>query len=493
MNVVFLNSHTLLASHYETELELILNHQSAGDKIVQLFCNKELPACDTNPYFMPEACERCSSKRHEGYKFLSKEGLKTQSFFNLTNADKTIIKSIPKHFNSVEELQKLKYEEFDLGYAVASSIISISRDPNPELRKEFTERFIVASLGVYFSLINYLQKNQTDLVYVFNGRVSVSKAALSACKKLGVTCVLHERGNSIKHYSLFKNSSILDLNNTQKLIVEKWNEANKEEREIVASSWFNTRIGGKMENWYSFLADQVFQLPDDWNSEKENILICNSSEDEMASLGDEWRNPLYKSQSEGIIRILEDAKKFSNIHFYLRIHPNLVSVKNTDVELLLNLKGPNLTVIQPTSKISTYHLINACSKTITFGSTAGIEATYMGKPSILAGKSLYCNLGGNYLPNSHEELLDLLPISLEPKPKETALMFGYFFSTFGIPFKYYEAEDFGKGKFKGSYINPNMGIKYKLIQSIFHNKTFPNLSEKLRLRLREKAINKYLP
>jgi hypothetical protein len=159
---------------------------------------------------------------------------------------------------------------------------------------------------------------------------------------------------------------------------------------------------------------------------------------------------------------------------------------------LKKLERPNLTVIQPDSKLSTYHLINACSKTITFGSTAGIEATFMGKPSILAGKSLYCNLGGNYIPSSHEELLKLLNSSLTPMPKDAALMFGFFFSTFGIPFKHYDAEDFGKGKFKGSYISPNLGFKYKFIKLLFHNTLLPILSEKISLKSREDVMKKYL-
>jgi hypothetical protein len=58
MKVVVFSSHVLLASHYETELEIMLNHQNEGDEIVQLVCDTDLPACDTNPYFQPEACAR---------------------------------------------------------------------------------------------------------------------------------------------------------------------------------------------------------------------------------------------------------------------------------------------------------------------------------------------------------------------------------------------------------------------------------------------------
>jgi hypothetical protein len=72
-------------------------------------------------------------------------------------------------------------------------------------------------------------------------------------------------------------------------------------------------------------------------------------------------------------------------------------------------------------------------------------------------------------------------------------MFAYYFGTFGIPFKHYQPEDFGKGKFKGKYITSDDNLKLKLIKTVFENKTFPNLSEWLWIRKREKLTQRYLP
>ena len=492
MNIAIFNSHTLLASHYETELEIILNHQEQGDSVVQLVCEKDLPACDTNPFYLPEACERCVSKRHQGYSVL-KGKIQVQRFFNLTEADKIRISQTPKNFSSIAELQQLKVDNFDVGYAVASSVISNFRDPDPVLDQRLIGRFITASLGVYFSIINYLKNNPTDIIYAFNGRNSTTKAVLRACNVMGVKCLLHERGNSLNYYSLFENTSIHDLKNTQRLIREAWNNADPVMRDEIATRWYLTRIGGKMENWFSFLADQIMELPESFDSKKENIIICNTSEDELASLGDEWKNTLYKNQTEGIIRIVIDGEQLSDTHFYLRMHPNLVNVDNADLQKLRNLNSPNLTIIPSASLISTYNLLNHCDKVITFGSTIGMEATFMGKPSILAGKSLYLGLGCAYEPYSHEELMQLLNQKLEPKPKIAALMISYFFGTFGIPFRHYVPEDFGKGSIDGIHLAPKKGFKYKLIQAIYQNKLFPDLSEKIWLRKREKTLQKSLP
>lgn len=492
MNIAIFNSHTLLASHYETELEIIINHQEKGDKIVQLVCNKELPACDTNPFFQPEACERCVSKRNSGYSLINKD-ITVKSFFNLTEADKKRILDVPKLFNNVHDLQKLKVDNFDVGFAISSSVISILRDPNPELGANLIERYIISSLGVYFSMINYLKNNKTDIVYVFNGRLAQTRAVLRACNLLGIKCLIHERGNSQNFYSIFENTSVHDINNTQRLIKETWEKADSLEKISIAEKWYQTRIGGKMENWFSFLEDQEHTLPEGWDSRKINVLICNSSEDEFASLDEEWKNPFYENQTEGIIKMVTDGASLSNVHFYLRIHPNLSKVNNENVKGLHALSYGNLTVIPASSKISTYHLVQHASKTITFGSTIGAEATYMGKPSILVGKSFYFDLDAAYVPKDHQHLMQLISQNLPPKSKEIALMYGYFFGTFGKRFKHYKPEDFANGTIQGKRLSPTYGLKYKLIKFVFHNTFFANLSEFLLLRNRENLVNRYLP
>jgi hypothetical protein len=492
MNIAIFNSHTLLASHYETEIEIILNHQEKGDKIIQLVCNKELPACDINPFIEPEACERCVSKRKMGYSVINKN-IEVKSFFNLTETDKKRISEIPKFFANVAELQKLKVDNFDVGYAISSSIISLFKDPNPQLNANLIERYIISSLGVYFSIINYLKENETDIVYVFNGRLAHTRAVLRACNLLGIKCLIHERGNSQNYYSIFENTSVHDLNNTQKLIKETWEKADPIEKITVAEKWYQTRIGGKMENWFSFLEDQIHTLPEGWDPNKINILICNSSEDEFASLDEEWKNPFYENQTEGIIRIVTNGANFSNVHFYLRIHPNLGKVDNENVRALHALAFKNLTVISASSKISTYHLVKNANKTITFGSTIGAEATFIGKPSILAGKSFYFDLNAAYVPKNHEDLMQLILQDLNPKPKENALMYSYFFGTFGFHFKYYKPDDFATGTIFGTRLSPKLGLKYSLIKLLYHNKIFPKFSEFLLLRNREKIANEYLP
>jgi hypothetical protein len=491
MKIVVFSSHVLLTPHYETELELMLEHQAAGDEIIQLVCDSDLPACDTNPYFHPEVCSKCISKRQMGLKLLPKP-IVSKRFYKLTDADRLKIRESIRKFESIDELKKFKVDGFDIGYAIASSLISYYRDPSPVLLQEKVNRYLAGVLGVYFSMLNYLRENHTDRVYVFNGRLAHTKAALRACQSLGVECFLHERGSSNKSYALFKNKSIHDLTSTRSLIHKTWMDANPQDREKKAEDFYNARATGKQTNWIVFNKNQEDQLPSNWDFSKRNIVIFNTSEDELAAISDEWKNPLYANQLDGIKSIIKDASLMDNIHIYLRIHPNLKNVKTSETEALRSLSGANFTLIPPESSLSSYFLLNHANSVITFGSTLGMEACFWGKPSILAGIAIYRTLGSTYDPSSHAELMDLLNRDLPPLSKEAAFKFGYFFGNFGIPFKYYVPEDFANGLFLGKRVKPLNSFDFKVNRAIFQNKYFPSLSEKLRLYYRERVLKKYM-
>jgi hypothetical protein len=83
-------------------------------------------------------------------------------------------------------------------------------------------------------------------------------------------------------------------------------------------------------------------------------------------------------------------------------------------------------VIPPESIVSSYALMDACEKVITFGSTTGVEASYWGKPSILVGRAYYEMTGACYHVRDKEELVRDLNDHLEPKDKLGAIKYGYF-------------------------------------------------------------------
>ena len=455
--IAFFTGFTFWTPSYERELELIQKHIDAGDNVEQIVCNGEMLSCYVNRNHTLKKCSRCIETRLYSYRLISKK-IKRINYLHLTHKDKKIIKkyiNLVDKLSDIQSLKKLKFDNYDLGLAVSSSVISLLRDDEPDIikQKKLVARTLATSLSVYLSMINLLKKNKYSLVYLFNGRVAELRAVLRACQKMNVTCITHEIGCDKDHYSLYFNTIPHDIEYNTKVIIEHWNNSELEEQEKVnlASQFYINNSKGISKMGRSYVSGQTEGLlPSDWSSKNQNIVIFNSSEDEFASISNQWNYPFYENQEQGISWICRDLQRLRpDIKIYLRCHPNLTGLDNSQMKRIKNLSYDNLTVIPPDSPVSTYHLIQKAEKVITFGSTVGIEATFWRKPSICLGKSLYYELDATYNPSSHDEAISMIISYLPPKPIDGALKYGYYCQTFGYRYIHFKAEKVGKGKFKG--------------------------------------------
>lgn len=459
MKILVFSPYAINNPHYETELEIIQKHLDQGDQVVMLACNNHLWSCDVNLTHQLNTCLQCISRRVKGLDLLSEE-ITVKPLYYLTADQQQEINNLPKNWQNIEQLKNFTIENFDIGYGVLSSLVSYLRDPQPDLAKyqEIIYRLLKTSLAVYRSIQNYLQTTEFQRVYIYNGRYAPMRAAFRASQSCQIDCFLHERGHALDYYMIYENALPHDLTYIQKLMYKSWSEAttNIDQRQEIASQFYLDRTQGISHNWVAFTKEQTDGLlPQNWQPDLNNIVIFTSSEDEFVAIGDLWQNPLYNNQLEGLATIINSVADDQNMHIYVRIHPNLKNVQNSQSEILKTWRSPHVTIIPPDSPISSYSLLKNANKIITFGSTIGIEAVYWGVPSILAGQSFYRALGGTYQPNSHEQLIEMLYSDLPPQEKEPALIYGYFFQTFGLPFQYFQATGLFTGNFRGVNIEGN--------------------------------------
>ena len=456
MRVAIFTPHTRWKPHWETELEIIQRHLDAGDSVVHWHCDGALMACDDNAEHRPSRCRECIAVRREGLRLLSSR-IRSRPFLSLTQADRREMAALPKTFASVDELKQVRVEGFDLGWAVLSSVVSLTRHPTPDLRTlgNLPAKFVVAAYSVYRSIQHRLDRDPVDRVYAFNGRFAPCRAVLRACQSRNVPCFLHERGCDLRHYSLYENALPHDIAYFDRQVREAWAQAAQDpRRDAIADQFYAERAKGVAQAWYSFTSgQQAGLLPRDWDRTRRNIVIFSSSDDEFAAIGADWCLPFYTSQIDGVSRIAESMRAAGGrVHLYLRTHPNLRNIDNDSIRAFLALQSDVLTVIPPSDPVSSYTLVKEADTVVTFGSTVGIEATYWGKSSILAGTCFYRNLGATYNPASHDELIAMLQSDLPPRDRTPALMFGYYRRTFGVPFRYYTPTAVGDGTFKGRRI-----------------------------------------
>lgn len=439
--------------HLATDLEIAAKHIDKGDDVHIIQCSGDLPSCEPNPNHFKFRCVSCKSKRDRGLTLIN---LPEQNRHELALNNFVRNLDLPD-FPSIQELKTFEIDGVDVGMTVASTLISMIREPDPDLShyNNFIHENISMSIAIYNAIKYHLQEIEPDIFYLFNGRFAALRPALRAAQDFGVKTFVHERSGVLQRYTLIEDTYPHDIEYQKSQIEKHWNGGGPLiEKEDIARQWFKNRRKGGNHGWYSFTKTQKKgKLPDDFDTSKRNIAIYISSEDEFESVPG-WQNPIYKNQNNAINSIIS-ANIDENIKFYVRIHPNLKGLNNTQTRKLSELKGVNLTVIPADSKIDSYELMDACEKTIAFGSTMGIESVFWEKPSILAGGSLYEGLEGCYIPKDHDKMIDLINRRLDPLPSLGALKYGYWQSVAGIPYVYYSPESIRGGKFMGIYLgNP---------------------------------------
>ena len=93
---------------------------------------------------------------------------------------------------------------------------------------------------------------------------------------------------------------------------------------------------------------------------------------------------------------------------------------------------PNVFVVPPDSRVSTYALLDQCQAAVIYGTKMGVELTSIGKPVIVAGEAWIRNKGLTLDAASREDyfaLLDRLPDiePLDPATVERARRYAFHF------------------------------------------------------------------
>ncbi|HBS47703.1 TPA: hypothetical protein DEO28_05065 [Candidatus Dependentiae bacterium] len=473
MKVLFLAlPSSLSVQNIATRSELMLNHVKNRDEVFVLKCGGEQPYCYSNFLKNKSICLKCNLLCDSSLDILN---IPNKNIFYL-NKDISF-QDIPKKFRNIKELKEFNIEGINLGFGVASYMISLLREINFDTieQKDTIYSICKSAVLIYESTLNLLKKIKPDLVYIWNGRFFDSWAALSACKSLGISFRLFESINGFKYnekkqiiykYSFIENDLLHSLDPFKRDIFKSWQnkDLNKEIKVEIGKSFFEDKVQRK--DMYVFCKDQDLEkLPIGFDFAKKNIVIFNSSIEEYAAF-DEWQNSIYLNENEGIEKIVQSLKGNPEIKIYLRVHPHLKNVNSSqikDLRRIGSLGFENLQIIWPEEKIDSYALLKNCSKILTFGSTMGVEACFWKKTSILVGRAFYEDLNCSYIPKSHEEVIDLIQKDMDPKPQENAVIYGYWANTSGIEYKYFKPEgDLASGTLIGIDIWKNVSLANRL-------------------------------
>lgn len=343
-------------------------------------------------------------------------------------------------YDTVEDIKEIKYSDIEIGYSSLSAYIDKTRNIDPiidDLFVDFFDRLLDSAVAVVDLLENLIVTSKPDLIVSFNARLFDNNPLLTITKKRDVNynCVelylLDENGVRYKEY--YGNKLPHNYLKWTENIYNTWadNSCAEEQKQKIGCSFFYKRRNKEYTGDVSiYIEDQQKGLkPDNVDISKFNIVIFNSSEDELAALGTEFSSKnVFINQLEGIRAILMHFKANPKYHFYLRIHPNLSKIKYSYHLDLLSLPNEfsNLTVIPGTSPVDSYSLLEMADKVVVFSSSMGVESLFWGKPVVVLGNTFYYGLKGLYKPSTPEECFEYIEQKLLPQSNYDAIKYGYY-------------------------------------------------------------------
>ena len=337
-------------------------------------------------------------------------------------------------YDSSEDLRSLKYRDVYIGLGFMSGYISSTRNLNPEINNEsraYFDAHLQQDARMIDAFYNLVEQFKPEGVYTFNGRYEEVRHVYDICKSLNIHLFLNEgfRKDGLWKKVMFEDHLPHDIKYWVSRRDYSWDHYNmsEEEKNKLGHSFYLCRRHGVYSGDKIYIKDQIVGSIPDIDPSNINIAIMNSSEDEYAAVGADWDLlKFFPTQYEGIIYLVEHSAP--QVHYYLRIHPNLKGINYKYHTKLLELpkQYKNITVIPADSSISTYSLLDAVDKVVVFGSTMGVESVYWNKPVINLGPALYSYDNICYEPKDLADLDKLIIDDLKPLFNDTIIRYGAF-------------------------------------------------------------------
>lgn len=412
----------------------------SGDTVKVLVCDATVNICKSNPNADKIFCVWCKRCRKKLLGDLPKsvEVLRYGDFY--TPESRAAVDSFKFDYDSTDMIKKMTYKGVNIGYGAFSSYVSLTRNLYPNMNgafRNYFDRYLKAECVLTEVIGNVFDKISPDMVSIYNGRHFETRPVFEFSMRSGCQTRCYENvrtgKDKRKNYIYFENALPHDIKTMYNLMMKTWDDADlpEDEKKATGVSFFENRKASVFAGDKVYTRNQKYGImPDGFDKSKRNIAVFVSSEDEFASIGEEYdKDQVFSSQQRGIAEILEHFKNDANIRFYIRIHPNLQKVKYRYHTSLIELadRYANAVVIKADDTISSYSLLENTEKAIVFGSTIGLEACYWGKPVVLLCAAFYNYLDVVYKPETAEEAFALIGnVNLPAKDSTGALKYGFY-------------------------------------------------------------------
>jgi hypothetical protein len=241
-----------------------------------------------------------------------------------------------------------------------------------------------AADAVMDSIRNY---DAISEVVVLNGRAPIQAGSAYGGLEGGIKVSYLEHSFDLTSYRIetYETQSRITAQREQSSRLSELNQADY----LAAQNWFerNSKIGGSNPFLSGFspgaLSNKAPSLP--------SATIFLSSADEFVAMDpSEWPETVWGTDQEKAFNRLIPELTQMGFAVNVRMHPNLLNKSWKEFRRVHRAYAKlNANVLGPTSRISSYELIQASDIVLTWGSTIGLEAVKMGKPTWQLGRSYF--------------------------------------------------------------------------------------------------------
>lgn len=398
-------------------LEEAIRKYNEGYEVYFVSCDETVGVCGfCNPRGVRCLCKLCSHTMTKQIEKIVKMNPERIHHIKMkTLIEKNIVEEKDSFdYCNTKELKDLTYRGVDVGYGAFSVYVTMTRNVMPsynEHLKKYINYVIGTEIRQTNAILPFIESLKPDLIIFHNGRMSNLKAPYCIAKNNSIDYIATERqrcGN-VALMNNFFNTVPHSYEALNEKMEKLWGKTGDKKYEI-SKSFFTNRYHSLYAGDKIYTRNQIEgELPLDYDASKRNIVIFNSSEDEYFSISKDFDNSsLYSSQYIALKSLFEHYKDNQDIHFYLRIHPNLANVPYKSHTMLYELKYENVTIISPNSKISSYSLMEVAEKVVVFNSTMGLESAYWGKVVIALSKCFYSYQNVVYEPTSEKDFFNMI-------------------------------------------------------------------------------------
>lgn len=305
-----------------------------SNDVIAIGCESDVPACTASLDHSKPICAYCMGRWRQGLSHLSgvfeQRGL--SDYLSVERLAK--LRGARDNFQDLAELRSLEYEGADVGYAALSSFSYVARNPSPDLTSPATRQVIqnLVNTGrlVYAAMTEAIRREQPDQVIIYHGRGAIDRAALRACQAVGVDCYVYETALGVNKLLRFKNALPQDIDYFAQDVERFWAESSESDKAEIGASFYSMRSSGtssaSMESKEittqdkSYVGHQVRgSLPSDWHSDRKNVVIFGSSDDEFVAISPDYEETVYDSQLDAVAQISESFSNNKDVHIYFRM------------------------------------------------------------------------------------------------------------------------------------------------------------------------------